>query len=102
MELAERGAHAMSGVFDVGRLAEEREARPLQGLGGLDGVDGMVEWSVQVHHIDVRGVLLWERSDLLLWERGVLFFPPLYLGSSRFSLIYFDITFLPHFTLVTL
>jgi hypothetical protein len=35
----------------------------------------MVEWSVQVHHSDVRGVLLWERSDLLLWERGILIFP---------------------------
>jgi hypothetical protein len=40
----------------------------------------MVEWFVQVHHGDVRGVLLWERSDLLLWERGVLFFFPTLLG----------------------
>jgi hypothetical protein len=29
-------------VFDVDRLAEESDARPLQGLDGLDGVDGEV------------------------------------------------------------
>jgi hypothetical protein len=30
VELAERGAHAVSGVFILGHLAEEDEARPLQ------------------------------------------------------------------------
>jgi hypothetical protein len=43
VELAERSAHAVSGVFILGHLAEEDEARPLQGLGDLDGVNDMIE-----------------------------------------------------------
>jgi hypothetical protein len=43
VELTEHGAHAASGVFILGHLAEEDEARPLQGLGDLDGVDDMIE-----------------------------------------------------------
>jgi hypothetical protein len=43
VELAERGTHAMSGVFILGHLAEEDEARLLQGFGDLDGVDDMVD-----------------------------------------------------------
>jgi hypothetical protein len=35
---------------------------------------------------------------LLFW--GILFFAPLYLDTLRFALIYFDITYLPLFTLV--
>jgi hypothetical protein len=30
----------------------------------------MVEWCTQVHHGDIRGVLLWERSVLLLWRKA--------------------------------
>jgi hypothetical protein len=59
----ERGAQAAPSVFVIGHLAEEDEARPLQGLGNLDGVDDVVEWCAQVHDGDVRGVLLWEWSD---------------------------------------
>jgi hypothetical protein len=66
VELAERGAHAASGVFILGHLAEKDEARLLQGLCDLDGVDDVVEWCTQVHDGDVRGVLLWEWSVLLL------------------------------------
>jgi hypothetical protein len=44
--------------------------RPLQGLRNLDGVDDVVEWCAQVHHGDVRGVLLWERSILFLWRKA--------------------------------
>jgi hypothetical protein len=44
VELAERGAHAASGVFILGHLAKEDEARPFQGLCDLDGVDDVVEW----------------------------------------------------------
>jgi hypothetical protein len=58
IELAEHGAHAASGVFIIGHLAEEDEARPLQGLCELDGVDDVVEWCVQVYDGDVRGILL--------------------------------------------
>jgi hypothetical protein len=39
-------------------LAEEDETRPLQGLGDPGGVDDVAEGSAQVHHGDVRGVLL--------------------------------------------
>jgi hypothetical protein len=35
--------HATSGVFILGHLAEEDEARPFQGLCDLDGVDDVVE-----------------------------------------------------------
>jgi hypothetical protein len=50
VELAEHGAHAASGVFILGHLAEEDEARPLEGLGDLDGVDDMIERCTQVHN----------------------------------------------------
>jgi hypothetical protein len=53
VELAEHGAHAASGVFILGHLAEEDEACPLQGLRDLDGVDDVVEWCAQVHDGDV-------------------------------------------------
>jgi hypothetical protein len=69
VELAERGAHAASGVFILGHLAEEDDAHPLQGLGDLDGVDHMMDQCVQVHDGDVRGVLLWEWSILLLQRK---------------------------------
>jgi hypothetical protein len=70
VELAEHGARSASGVLVLGHLAEENEARPLQGFCNLDGVDDMVEWCAQVHHGDVRGVLLWEWSVLLLWRKA--------------------------------
>jgi hypothetical protein len=70
VELAERGAHAASGIFVLGHLAEENEARPFQGLYDLDGVDDVVEWCAQVHDSNVRGILLWERSVLLLWKKA--------------------------------
>jgi hypothetical protein len=70
VELAEHGAHSVSGVLVLGHLAEENEARPLQGFCNLDGVDDVVEWCVQVHHGDVRGVLLLEWSVLLLWKKA--------------------------------
>jgi hypothetical protein len=43
VELAEHDAYAASGVFMLGHLAEEDEARPLQGLGDLDRVNDMIE-----------------------------------------------------------
>jgi hypothetical protein len=70
VELAERGAHAASGIFILGHLAEEDEARPFQGLCDLDGVDDMVERCAQVHDGDIQGVLLWEWSVLLLWRKA--------------------------------
>jgi hypothetical protein len=70
VELAERGAHAASGVFILGHLAEEDEARPVQGLGDLDGVDDIIERCAQVHDSDVRGVLLWEWSVQLLQRKA--------------------------------
>jgi hypothetical protein len=70
IELAERGAHAAPGIFILGCLAEEDETRPFQGLRDLDGVDDVVEWCVQIHDGDVRGVLLWEWSYLLLWKKA--------------------------------
>jgi hypothetical protein len=30
----------------------------------------VVEWCAQVHDGDVRGVQLWEWSDLLLWKKA--------------------------------
>jgi hypothetical protein len=53
VELVECGAHAVSGVFILGHLAEEDEVRPFQGLCDLDGVDDVVEWCAQVHDGDV-------------------------------------------------
>jgi hypothetical protein len=70
VELAERGAHAASGVFILDHFAEEDEARPFQGLRDLDGVDDVVERCAQVHDGDVRGILLWEQSVLLLWKKA--------------------------------
>jgi hypothetical protein len=70
VELVERGAHAAPGVFILCHLAKENEARPFQGLCDLDGVDDVVEWCARVHDGDVRGVLLWERSVLLLWKKA--------------------------------
>jgi hypothetical protein len=70
MELAEHGAHLPLGVLVLGHLAEENEARPLQGFCNLDGVDDVVEWCEQVHHGGIRGILLWERSVLLLWKKA--------------------------------
>jgi hypothetical protein len=70
IELAERGAHTALVSLVLSHLAEEDEARPLQGLGDPGGVDDAVEWCAQVHHGDVRGILLWERSILLLWKKA--------------------------------
>jgi hypothetical protein len=70
VELTEHGARSTRGVLVLGHLAEENEARPLQGFSNLDGVDDVVEWCAQVHHGDVRGVLLRERSVLLLWKKA--------------------------------
>jgi hypothetical protein len=70
IELTERSAHVAPGVFILGHLAEDNEARPFQGLRDLDGVNDVVEWCAQVHDGDVRGVLLWERSVLLLWKKA--------------------------------
>jgi phage head maturation protease len=69
VELVEHGARSTLGVLVLGHLAEENEARPLQGFCNLDGVDDVVEWCAQVHHGDVRGILLWEWSILLLWKK---------------------------------
>jgi hypothetical protein len=60
IELAEHGSRSALGVLVLGHHAEENEARPLQGFYNLDGVNSVVEWCAQVHHSDVRGVLLWE------------------------------------------
>jgi hypothetical protein len=68
--LAEHGAHVAPSVFILGDLVEENEARPFQGLYDLDGVDDVVEWCGQVHDGDVRGILLWEWSVLLLWKKA--------------------------------
>jgi hypothetical protein len=70
MELAEHGAHSVLDILVLGHLAEENEAHPLQGLDDPGGVDDVVEWCAQVHHEDVRGILLWERSILLLWKKA--------------------------------
>jgi hypothetical protein len=66
VELAERGARAAPVGLVLSHLAEEGETRPLQGLGEPGRVDDTVEGSAQVHRGDVRGVLLWEWSVLLL------------------------------------
>jgi hypothetical protein len=70
VKLAEHGACSALGVLVLGHLAEENEALPVQGLGDPGGVDDAVEWCAQVHHGDVRGILLWERSILLLWKKA--------------------------------
>jgi hypothetical protein len=66
VELAERGARVALVGLVLSLLAEEDETRPLQGLGDPGGIDDAAEGSVQVHHGDVRGILLWEWSILLL------------------------------------
>jgi hypothetical protein len=53
----------------LSHLAEEDETHLLQGLGDPGGIDA-AEGSAQVHHGDVRGVLLWEWSILLLWRKA--------------------------------
>jgi hypothetical protein len=53
VELMERGARSALGVLVLVHLAEENEARPLQGLGDPGRVDDVVEWCAQVHHGDV-------------------------------------------------
>jgi hypothetical protein len=58
VELAERGARAAPVGLVLSHLAEEDKTHPLQGLGDPGGVDDAVEGSTQVHHGDVRGVLL--------------------------------------------
>jgi hypothetical protein len=70
IELAERAARATPDDLILIHLAEENEARLLQGLRNLDGVDDVVERCAQVHDGDVRGVLLWEWSVLLLWRKA--------------------------------
>jgi hypothetical protein len=70
IELAERGARAAPVGLVLSHLAEEDETRPLQGLGDPSGIDDAAKGSAQVHHGDVRGVLLWEWSILLLWRKA--------------------------------
>jgi hypothetical protein len=70
IELAERGARTTPAGLVLGHLAEEDEARPLQGLGYPGWVDDAAEGSTQVHHGDVRGVLLWEWSILVLQKKA--------------------------------
>jgi hypothetical protein len=70
VELAERGAHATPDSLLLGRPAEENKAHPLQGLCYPGGVDDMVERCAQVHKGDIWGVLLWERSVLLLRRKA--------------------------------
>jgi hypothetical protein len=70
VELGKRGACVAPVGLVLSHLAEEDETRPLQGLGDPGGVDDAVEGCVQVHHGDVRGILLWERSILLLWKKA--------------------------------
>jgi hypothetical protein len=70
IELTERGARATPVNLVLSHLAEENEARPLQGLHNLDGVNDVVEWCAQIHDGDVRGILLWEWSILLLWKKA--------------------------------
>jgi hypothetical protein len=53
VELAERGARATPIELILSHLAEENEARLLQGLRNLDGVNDMVEWCVQIHNGNV-------------------------------------------------
>jgi hypothetical protein len=70
VELAERGARAAPVGLVLSHLAEEDKTRLLQGLGDPGGIDDAVEESAQVHHGDVRGVLLWEWSIFLLWKKA--------------------------------
>jgi hypothetical protein len=58
VELAERGARMVPVNLVLSHLAEEGEARLFQGLGDPGGVDDAIEWCAQVHHGNIRGVLL--------------------------------------------
>jgi hypothetical protein len=60
IELAECGARVALVGLVLGHLAEEDETRPLQGLGDPGGANDAAEGSMQVHHGDVWGILLWE------------------------------------------
>jgi hypothetical protein len=44
VELTERGTHATPIIYVLDHLAEEDNARPLQGLCDLDRVNDVVEW----------------------------------------------------------
>jgi hypothetical protein len=70
VELAERGARTAPVDLVLSHLTEEDEARLFQGLGDPGRVDDAVEWCAQVHHGSIRGILLWERSVLLLWRKA--------------------------------
>jgi hypothetical protein len=70
VEVTEHGACTTPVGLVLSHLAEEDEMRPLQGLGDPGGVDDVVKWCAQVHHGDIRGILLWERSILLLWKKA--------------------------------
>jgi hypothetical protein len=70
VELAERGARATPVGLVLGHLAEEDKTCPLQDLGDPGGVDDAAEGCAQVHHGDIQGILLWERSILLLWKKA--------------------------------
>jgi hypothetical protein len=86
VELAERGARAAPVGLILSHLAEEDETRPLQGLGDPGGVDDAAEGCAQVHHGDIRGVLLWERSILLLRKKA---FGRRALGAQRVAALLF-------------
>jgi hypothetical protein len=87
VELAEHGARAAPVGLVLCHLAEEDEMRPLQGLGDPGGIDDAAEGSAQVHHGDVRGVLLWESSILLLWRKA---FGQRALGAWRVTALIFS------------
>jgi hypothetical protein len=70
IELTECGARTAPVGLVLSHLAEEDEMRLLQGLGDPGGIDDAAEGSAQVHHGDVRGILLWEWSILLLWKKA--------------------------------
>jgi hypothetical protein len=58
IELAKRGAHVAPVGLVLNHLVEEDETHPLQGLGDPGGVDDAAKGSMQVHHRDIRGILL--------------------------------------------
>jgi hypothetical protein len=70
IELIERGVRVTPVGLVLSHLAEEDETRLLQGLGDPGRVNDVAEGSMQVHHGDIRGVLLWEWSILLLWKKA--------------------------------
>jgi hypothetical protein len=87
IELAKRGARTAPVGLVLGHLAEEDETRPLQGLGDPGKVDDAAEGCAQVHHGNVQGVLLWERSILLLWKKA---FGRRVLGAWRVATLLFS------------